>query len=432
LIDVMPILSAMDRGGLSMRWHVWILAGAVALAGCADLTSIGRRSNLPSSTTVDGRALHLDAKQRVVLAKAGRRGINGGPDMPDMACAEPSPDALSAFASSFSGGISVSGQGAGSAAGALSEAAASIGLRTQSITLMRDALYRVCEAYYNGQLSGSQVMTLMARSQDLTAAVVSVEQLTGAIVAQQAALGGGANAASSATMLSNAEALTKVRELEKQYEGEIVTLTAERKKAVDARDAKQLELKTARAELDQTPTTDTDKRAKLQLRIDEITKNELPPLETAATEAETKLALKEQQRADIAKARAAIEAQLDSSITSASAAAASNATLSGGSTVSRLDKETATAIAGAVSGITTTIVGKSYVVEECMAIMTSGETPSEDLKALCNLAVKARVEADAKISQAAAAEADAAKKRAQADILKSDTIIKQFIPEGVP
>ena len=70
-----------------------------------------------------------------------------------MVCAEPSPDALSSFASSISGSAAVTGEGSGSLASALSEAAGSIGLRTQSITLMRDALYRVCEAYYNGAIS---------------------------------------------------------------------------------------------------------------------------------------------------------------------------------------------------------------------------------------------------------------------------------------
>jgi len=77
-----------------------------------------------------------------------------------MVCTEPSPDALSAFASAIGAGASVPTQGAASASGALHEAAASIGLRTQSITLMRDSLYRLCEAYYNGQLSKAQVMLL--------------------------------------------------------------------------------------------------------------------------------------------------------------------------------------------------------------------------------------------------------------------------------
>jgi hypothetical protein len=353
-------------------------------------------------TTVDGRALHLDAKQRVVIAKAGTKD-----DPYDMVCAEPSPDALSAFASSISGGISISGEGAGSAAGALSEAAASIGLRTQSITLMRDALYRVCEAYYNGQISRPQVMALLARSQDLTAAVVSVEQLTGAVVAQQAALGGGSNAASSATMLSNAQALTKARELEKQYQDELADLKVQQTADKNAVEAKNVQIAAKNAEL--ASASDAD-RQRLTGELDVLQKHDLPPLQGALTDTNTRIELKQKQLDDISKARTAIEEQLDSSVTSASAAASSNAHLTGGSTVSRLDKDTAIAISTAVTNITGGVLKKSYVVEECMALLTSPDMKSQFIGAItekCLDAVNASIEAEA-----AALRADAAASRA--------------------
>ena len=96
---------------------------ALAISGCSKLTSIDR-----ATTTSVNKAIHLDAKQRVVMSK----------DQGKILCAEPSPDALSAFASCLSGSASATGQGAASLAFALSEGAGSIGLRTQTITLLRD------------------------------------------------------------------------------------------------------------------------------------------------------------------------------------------------------------------------------------------------------------------------------------------------------
>src|SRR5262245_51955865 len=204
-----------------LKWAAVMFAGAVVSIGCANINSIGRSSGFGRSST--NKAIHLDIKQRVVISREGG----------NIVCAEPSPDALSAFASAGSGGANVQGYGNAAAALAMSEAASSVGLRTQSITLMRDALYRICEAYYNGKLSATDVKLLLTRTQDLTAAVVSIEQLTGAVVAQQAALGGGANAVSSAAMLANAEALAQTRELEKKYTEEVKTAKDARDKAAE-------------------------------------------------------------------------------------------------------------------------------------------------------------------------------------------------------
>lgn len=148
-------------------------------------------TDLPSTKGSGATAIHIDAKQRIVLAKPG------------FACAEPSPDALSAYASSMELGIALPDQASASFAQALQESSASIGLRTQAITLMRDALYRICEVSYNDRLNQPQVMALLARTQDLTLAVLAVEQLTGAVTAEQVALGGSANAAASAGLSTN-------------------------------------------------------------------------------------------------------------------------------------------------------------------------------------------------------------------------------------
>ena len=211
-----------------MRWRgiATVLAVAFALSGCANMLTVGRTTLLPSGTnkTVDsegksnldtssgGIAVHLDAQQRAIIHTGARY------------CAEPSPDALAAYAASLGLGASVPGTGSGSASNALSSAAANIGLRTQSIQLMRDSLYRLCEASNNGRINESDMAMLLRRSQDLTAVVVAVEQLTGAVVAQQAAVTTNAQASASASLVANQQLLGEMEDkvAKKQAAGQLL------------------------------------------------------------------------------------------------------------------------------------------------------------------------------------------------------------------
>jgi hypothetical protein len=116
--------------------------------GCANLNTIARSMSLPDA----GRAIDLDAPQRVAIA-----------DKNGKVCAEPSPDALQACASSLSAGFAAPLKDAISVAQALSARAGRIGLRTQAITLMRDALYRICELHRNEAISPETVIQLLQR-----------------------------------------------------------------------------------------------------------------------------------------------------------------------------------------------------------------------------------------------------------------------------
>ncbi|MEO1642345.1 MAG: hypothetical protein AAFR74_03345 [Pseudomonadota bacterium] len=105
-------------------------------------------------------------------------------------CAEPAPDALSAIAAQS--GVSVSQlNDAVSAEGALSEVAANIGVRTQTIQTLRDGFYRVCEAYMNG-LSDEQYAIMLRRFQTNMIALLAIEQLTGAVRGGDALVGAAA------------------------------------------------------------------------------------------------------------------------------------------------------------------------------------------------------------------------------------------------
>ena len=165
------------QAGRRRPWLLAVLAAAgVALAGCGNLNSIHRPLH-----TASGTGALIDAKQRAIVV-GERVDVNGNRRY--VACAEPSPDAMSAYAAEFAGELAMSPLGSDgtnrSAAvkGALQEAAAFIGMRTPSIQLLRDAMYRTCEAYANGSIDKGQYELAMRRYQRYTVAMMAIEQLT--------------------------------------------------------------------------------------------------------------------------------------------------------------------------------------------------------------------------------------------------------------
>ncbi len=98
-----------------------------------------------------------------------------------VACAEPSPDVMTAYAAQFAAGLSKTtpegGKMSAEAKAALQQAAAFIGMRTPSIQLLRDAMYRVCEAYANGAVDSDQYELFMRRYQRQIVAMMAIESL---------------------------------------------------------------------------------------------------------------------------------------------------------------------------------------------------------------------------------------------------------------
>jgi hypothetical protein len=132
-------------------------------------------------------SLSVDAKQRLVFVtqRGGRHGNR------QIVCAEPSPDALSATAAAASaafalptaGGAGAGGPAQGGLSAGRSESAASIGLRTQSIQLLRDGLYRACEAYMNGAIDETQYTLLLLNIDRLMVTLVGVDAIGGTPIA---------------------------------------------------------------------------------------------------------------------------------------------------------------------------------------------------------------------------------------------------------
>ncbi len=162
------------------------------LGGCsANWNAIHHRETESKTTPT----LSVDAKQRFLISNA-RTDASGKTQQ--VLCAEPSPDALSVLNSSLaaSGSLDRVLGGSKDISAALSlalsrsESGAFVGLRTQTIQLIRDGMYRLCEAYAAGALDGHEYKKLQQRYQTITLALLAIEQLTGALAPRAASLGG--------------------------------------------------------------------------------------------------------------------------------------------------------------------------------------------------------------------------------------------------
>lgn len=341
------------------RWL--IVALTLTIAGCADLQTVSRRTEFPTSDTGKGLAIHLDAQQRLVLAAGGKY------------CAEPSPDALAAYASSLGLGISAANGNSASTASALQSSAGSIGLRTQSITLMRDSLYRLCEASMNGTINSLQVAEFLRRSQDLTAVILAIEQLTGAVAANQVTLTSSGTANASAQLLTNQQALQQARD------AQTAAQTALQKAQTDFTTAGQ-QATTASNALSQAQTN----RSALNNATPPATPDQISAADAAvqnaqnaASSANADLASARQQRdsAQISYDEAVqvtdlIQNARDAAVTSSSASTAGNAQMSVALPRNQLDAASTVAIASAVNDMVKSVLDKDYSVDTCLTYLT--------------------------------------------------------------
>lgn len=338
---------------------------AVLISSCANLNTLGRSTSFPAipnkkvendrqgtvvttysqpTLTSKGKAIHLDAQQRLVMVNSL-----------GAYCAEPSPDALAAYAASLSAGVSKLGAGSASLSQALQSSAASIGLRTQSITLMRDNLYRLCEAYTNGRLTDKQAAILLNRSQDLTTGIVAIEQLTGAVIANQAILNQSSGGNSFASLLSNQKLLEQFEAENTTFKNDLAALNTQ--------------LATANTELG-TLKAATPKDA-----------DQISAKENIIKDLENQIGVK---KGDIARRDdiiATLKKEQDSTLTSASVNNSSSGSFSSASRPINISTEAAatammTTVAGSVEKIVDKIVNKNYADDLCVMLI-SAETPPD-------------------------------------------------------
>src|SRR5919108_6239520 len=108
---------------------------AIIAVGCANFNSVHRDFKVS-----EGTGALIDIKQRAILVS---KDTNNPSQI--IVCAEPSPDSLSAYAAEIAAKAQLPNGVAAQLSSAFQESSSFTGLRTQSIQLLRDSLYRICE-----------------------------------------------------------------------------------------------------------------------------------------------------------------------------------------------------------------------------------------------------------------------------------------------
>jgi hypothetical protein len=182
---------------------------AALLASCTE-SSIYRTANFDGGTSAI-----TDAKQRVLVNSSGN--VTWGKNRPKrIICAEPSPDVAqalsSAISSSFAGAIQGKGNVSADVSASMSQGIVQLGERLGTIQLLRDGLFRACEAYSNGAISDATYSLIVSRVDQTMVALLGSEMAAGAFGRDLAAIGGGAGGDSG---LGGADD-TRVKELQGQ------------------------------------------------------------------------------------------------------------------------------------------------------------------------------------------------------------------------
>jgi hypothetical protein len=173
---------------------------AIALLTLATLTACAPRGLVPHTLSLPGgQALVSAAETRAVYQIAVDPGSVPGQVTPKhVTCAEPSPDIVKAVSDAFQAGASLDVSGlpadvkphvAAALAVARSQSAAQLGERIATIQLLRDALYRACEAYANGAISNTTYAVILSGFGDTMVSMLGSELAAGAFGRSLAGLG---------------------------------------------------------------------------------------------------------------------------------------------------------------------------------------------------------------------------------------------------
>ncbi len=228
------------------------LVAPLLLQGCANLTTQSRQFTAHNSA-----AMTVDATQRSIFSV--KKTYKNGAEWTAF-CAEPSPDALIAFAAAGSGGASVAGKAIDLSL-SQQQAVASIGLRTQTIQLLRDGMYRLCESYASGAIDDEDMVLLQRRYQHLMLGLLAIEQVTGPVTAQQVALGGQSAASIGKSLAEIAKVLAEAAGEQSKAGASVAGATT--KEAAAKKEFDAAEKLNADKPTDETKTTLSDKKKAL-------------------------------------------------------------------------------------------------------------------------------------------------------------------------
>lgn len=210
-----------------MRRVLGLSCVLIGLAGCGD-----RNFGFVRTSTTE-------ADERVIVASSPQQApVNGRPVVPNQIfCAEPSPDvakavstasqaaaSLEATATQPQSGTAVAAAGTVAAGRSRAEALAQLAERLATIQLLRDGLYRACEAFANGAVGPISYALMLSRYGDTMVTLLGSEMAAGAFGRQMAALGTGADGSSQASLAQARQAADQV----KATEDRIAVLEAQR------------------------------------------------------------------------------------------------------------------------------------------------------------------------------------------------------------
>ena len=187
-----------------MRYFTLLLLCAL-LPSC----TLGNINSIYRTPTLKYGASHIvDAKQRFVLTYPGLVELDSqGNVIPTktISCAEPSPDVFSVFAASAEASVS---QGGASGAGsfATSETGAALLKRTPGLQALRDAYFRLCEAYGNGMIDEIDFMVGQRHNQTVLVGLIAIEEMNAVVNAPPPVIGSqaAANSASGIKVVTDA------------------------------------------------------------------------------------------------------------------------------------------------------------------------------------------------------------------------------------
>lgn len=212
-----------------MKIALAVLVASLWIGGCANLNSIYRTFDVSQ-----GNSPMVDIRQRAILVAPNKTvteefDTNGKLTMREarengvFVCAEPSPDAMASLAYELAAKGAIPEKASGELAFALQDSAAFTGIRTQSIQLLRDFGYRLCESRLSGAITSAQYDLLMRRYQKNIVALLAIEQLTGTVKAPPVVLTASGKAEATKSLAEQRAERERVgdqiAELERQKEG---------------------------------------------------------------------------------------------------------------------------------------------------------------------------------------------------------------------
>ena len=158
-----------------MRYLGAILAvGGLALSACD--TDLGEPI-FNRFSTADQESVSIDAHQRAIITTTLDKRAR------TIYCAEPSPDAFASIGRTIAGSLAAGNEAqqrfaAGLSDSVVKQASNDLSSRNATIQLLRDGLYRACEAYASGALRPNEYVGIVGQYQNVILALLSIEFLT--------------------------------------------------------------------------------------------------------------------------------------------------------------------------------------------------------------------------------------------------------------